>query len=96
MVNKFRALLLTLLVLQFASSAPGQKPGSPKDKPTAPGLIKLAGEDETRAKELDKQIDDAMKGDHWDEAIAKAEQLVALRTRARGRGTSKRPTRGGG
>ena len=84
MVSNFRALLLTLLVLQFASSAPGQTPGSPKDEPTAPGLIKLAGEDEKRAKELDKQIDDAMKADRWDEAIAKAEELLALRTRAQG------------
>ena len=76
--------VLTLLIVTIASSTPGQTPPPPADKPTAPGLIKLIGEDEKRAKELDEQIEKALKADRWDEAIAKAEQLVALRTRAQG------------
>ncbi len=57
----------------------------PKEaQPTAPGLRKLAGEDEKRAKQLDEQIDKAMKADRWDEAIARTEELVGLRMRVQG------------
>jgi len=51
---------------------------------SAPGLIKLTGKDESRAKQLDEQIDKAVMADRWDEAIARAEELLALRTRAQG------------
>jgi tetratricopeptide (TPR) repeat protein len=80
----FRASLLTSLVLLIASSAPGQTPAPANEKPSAPGLIKLAGEDEKRAKQLDEQIDKALKADRWNEAMAKAEELLVLRTRAQG------------
>jgi tetratricopeptide (TPR) repeat protein len=84
MVNIFRASLLTLFVLFMASSAKGQTPASPTGKPIAQGLIKLTGEDEKRAKQLDEQIDKAVKADRWDEAIARAEELLALRTKVQG------------
>jgi tetratricopeptide (TPR) repeat protein len=84
MVKMFRASLLTLVGLLVASSAFGQTPAPPTSKPIAPGLIKLTGEDEKRAKELDQQIDTAMKADRWHEAIAKAEEQLALRMRAQG------------
>ena len=47
-------------------------------------MIKLTGDDEKRAKQLDEQIDKALKADRWDEAIAQAEELLALRTRVQG------------
>ncbi len=58
---------------------------SPKEaQPPAPVLHKLTGEDEKRAKRLDEQIVEAANADRWDEAIARAEELLALRTRAQG------------
>jgi tetratricopeptide (TPR) repeat protein len=84
MVNTFTASLLTLFLLLIATSVLGQTPTPATAKPIAPGLIKLTGEDEKRAKELDDQIKKALKGDHWDEAITKAQELLALRTRAQG------------
>jgi len=58
---------------------------APNDaQPPAPGLRKLRAEDEQRAKRLDKQIDTALKADHWEEAIARAGELLALRTRVQG------------
>src|SRR5271165_721342 len=57
----------------------------PKEaQPSAPGLRKLTGDDEKRAKLLEDQFDKALKADRWDEAIARAEELVALRTRIQG------------
>jgi len=44
----------------------------------------LTGDDEKRAKQLDEQIDAALKADRWDEAVARAEELLALRTRIQG------------
>ncbi len=84
MVNKLGASALILFVLLTSQSVPGQTSAPPAGKPTAPGLIKLTGDDEKRAKQLDEQIDKARKADRWDEAIARAEDLVALRTRAQG------------
>jgi tetratricopeptide (TPR) repeat protein len=84
MVNTFRASLLSLIVLFIASSGLGQTPTPPTSKPTAPGLIKLTGDDEKRSKQLDEQIDKALKADRWDEAIARAEELLALRTNGQG------------
>ena len=58
---------------------------SPKEaQPPAPGLRKLTGDDAKRAEELDKAIEAALKADRWDEAIARAEELLALRTRVQG------------
>jgi hypothetical protein len=57
----------------------------PKEaQPPSPGLQKLSGDDAKRAEELEKAIEVALKADRWDEAIAKAEGLVALRTRVQG------------
>ncbi len=76
-----------LIVLAFA--VPGMltaaQTTSPEEaQPPAPSLRKLTGDDEKRAKQLDEQIDKAVKADRWDEAIARAEELLALRTRAQG------------
>jgi tetratricopeptide (TPR) repeat protein len=84
MSRRLIARFATLLIATVGSSSLGQTPAPPNPKPTAPGLIKLTGEDEKRAKELDEQIDMAMKTDRWDEAIARALELVALRTRVQG------------
>ena len=85
MFQKLMALLLGLLVLFTASAVSGQTPAPPAGQPpAAPGLRKLTGDDEKRAKQLDEQIDKALKADRWDEAIAKAEELLALQTRILG------------
>jgi tetratricopeptide (TPR) repeat protein len=84
MVNAFRASLLTLSVFLTSASLPGQTSGSPKDNSTAPGLRKLTGDDEKRAKQLDEQIEAALKADRWDEAIAKTEDSLALRLKVQG------------
>jgi hypothetical protein len=58
---------------------------SPKEaQPPAPGLRKLSSDDARRAEELDKAIKAALKADRWDEAIARAEELLALRARVQG------------
>jgi hypothetical protein len=79
-----RASMLTFLILSNASSTLGQTPTPPGGKATAQGLIKLTGNDERRARELDAQIGSAMDADHWDEAIARAEELLAVRMRVQG------------
>jgi tetratricopeptide (TPR) repeat protein len=85
MFHKLTAPLLGLVVLCIASAAPGQQtPATPAGQPAAPGLAKLTGPDAKRAEELDKAIDAALKADRWDEAIAKAEELLTLRTRVQG------------
>jgi tetratricopeptide (TPR) repeat protein len=50
----------------------------------APGLIRLTGDDEKRAQQLNAQIEEALKADRWDDAIAGAKELLALRTRVQG------------
>jgi len=45
---------------------------------------KLTGDNARRADELDKAIEAALKADRWDQAIARAEELLALRARAQG------------
>jgi tetratricopeptide (TPR) repeat protein len=47
-------------------------------------LIKLTGAEAKRAEELDKAIAASLKADRWDEAIAKAEELLALRAKVQG------------
>src|SRR5262245_4728896 len=53
-------------------------------QPAPPGLSKLTGDDAKRARELEHAVAAALKADHWDEAIAKTEELLTLRTRAQG------------
>jgi tetratricopeptide (TPR) repeat protein len=84
MVNKFRAPALILFVYLTSQPAPGQTSAPPTARQTTPGVIKLTGEDEKRVKQLESQIDPAAKADRWAEAIAGAEELLALRTRAQG------------
>jgi CHAT domain-containing protein/tetratricopeptide (TPR) repeat protein len=73
------------LMLWIALTAHGQQsPAPPAGQPTAPGLLKLTGADAKRAEELDKAIEAALKADRWDEAIAKAEELLALRVKVQG------------
>ena len=58
---------------------------SPKGAlPQLQGLRKLTGDDVRRAQELDKSVVTALKADRWSEAIAKAEELLDLRTRVQG------------
>ena len=84
MIGKRTTPLLGLLMLLIAFPASGQTPPHSSSQPPAPGLKKLTGDDEKRAKQLDEQIDKAMKADRWSEAIAAAEQLSALRSRLQG------------
>jgi tetratricopeptide (TPR) repeat protein len=84
MSRKLIARFAILLIATIASSSLGQTPAPQTAKPIAPGLIKLTGEDEKRANELGEQIDKALNADRWDEAIARAEELLAMRTRAQG------------
>jgi len=79
MFNKLMAPLFGSLVLFIPFPVSGQAP-APKPsagQPPASGLRKLTGDDEKRAKQLDEQIDKALKADRWDEAITRAEELLA-------------------
>jgi len=84
MVNNSRSLAVILFVFLTSQSSPGQTPAPPTGKPTAAGLIKLTGDDERGAKQLDEQIDKALNTDRWDEAIAKTEDLLTLRAKIQG------------
>jgi CHAT domain-containing protein len=84
MNGQFRAPLLSLLVLVIASSARGQTAAPPASPGQPPGSRALTGDDKKRAKQLDEQIDRAMRADRWSEAIAAAEELLALRTWVQG------------
>jgi hypothetical protein len=53
-------------------------------QPPAPGLRALTGDDAQRASALDQAIAAALKADRWDEAIARAEDLIALQSRVQG------------
>jgi len=86
MFSKLMAPLLGSLVLfiPLPVSAQAPAPKRPASQPAAPGLRKLTGEDEKRAKQLDEQIGTATNADRWEEAITRAEELLALRTRIQG------------
>ena len=73
-----------LFLLMIMSSALGQTPAPSTTKPAGPGFRELSDEDKKRAMQTDEQIDNALNADHWDEAIARAEELLALRSRAQG------------
>jgi CHAT domain-containing protein/tetratricopeptide (TPR) repeat protein len=47
-------------------------------------MLKLTAADAKRAEESDKAGEAALKADRWDDAIARAEELLALRTKALG------------
>jgi tetratricopeptide (TPR) repeat protein len=81
----YRLGLLIGLAVEFPGLPATAQTTSPKEAhPPAPGLRKLTGDDAKRADELDKVIEAALKADHWDEAAASAEELLALRTRFQG------------
>jgi len=81
----FRLGLLIGLAIAMEPTPTAAQTASPKEaQPRAPGLRKLTGENEKRAEQLDEQINKALKADRWDEAIARALELLALRTRAQG------------
>ena len=81
----FRLGLLIGLGIVIPGSPTIAQTTPPKEaQPPAPGLRKLTGDDAKRAEELDKAIEAALKADRWDEAIARAEELLALRTRVQG------------
>jgi tetratricopeptide (TPR) repeat protein len=78
------AVVLGWLVFVTASVVRGQT-ASPANRSTVPaGLIRLTGADAKRAEEVDKAIDAALKADRWDEAIARTEDLLALRAKVQG------------
>jgi len=88
-MKAFRVVFRFGLLIALGNEIPGlpatAQTTSPKEaQPPAPGLRKLTGEDARRAEELDKAIEAAVKADRWDEAIAKAEELLALRAKAQG------------
>ncbi|MGO9467966.1 MAG: tetratricopeptide repeat protein [Isosphaeraceae bacterium] len=81
----FRLGLLIGLGLAMPRMSKAAQNTSPKEAQTpSPGLRKLTGDDEKRAEQLNEQIDKAMKADRWDEAITRAEEVLALRTRVQG------------
>jgi len=81
----FRLGLLIGLGIEFPGLTTTAQTTSPKEaQPPAPGLRKSTGDDAGRAEVLDKAVEAALKADRWDEAIARAEELLALRTRAQG------------
>jgi len=81
----FRLGLLIGLGIEIPGLSTTAQTTSPKEtQPPAPGSRMLTGDDARRAEEPNEAIDAALKADHWDEAIARAEELLALRTRAQG------------
>jgi tetratricopeptide (TPR) repeat protein len=72
------------LVLSAFGQAPAAGTSSAPPAANAPGVVKLTGGDQKRARELEAQIDRAQRADRWDEAIAKAESLLALRAKVQG------------
>src|SRR5262245_24779314 len=88
-MKALRALLRLGLLIGSGIDFPGwptsaQTTSPQGTQPAAPGLQKLAGDDERRVKQLNEQIVEAREGDRWEEAIAKAEEVFAHRTRVRG------------
>ena len=77
-------LLIGLGIEILALSAEAQTASRKEAQAPAPGLLKLTGDDARRAQELDKSVVTALQADRWDEAIARAEELLALRGAATG------------
>ena len=81
----FRLVLLLGFVIEItALSATAQTTPPKKAQPPTPALRKLTGDDARRVDDLDKAIEAALKADRWDEAVARAEELLALRSRVQG------------
>jgi tetratricopeptide (TPR) repeat protein len=71
---------LIIPILPVAAQAP-----PPKETQTPASVLrKLTGDDVKRAEDLDKAIQAAEAAGRWDEAIARAEELLALRTQVQG------------
>jgi tetratricopeptide (TPR) repeat protein len=83
-LHMFQSFLAVLMVSTGSSSgqSTNEKGAGKIDK--APGQRVLTGDDTKHAAELDEAIETALKADHWDEAIAKAEELLAFRLRIHG------------
>src|SRR5437660_11583994 len=77
-------LLIGVGIMNAGSPTIAQTPSSKEAQLLAPGLRKLTGDDAKRAEELNKAIEAAQKTGRWDEAIARAEELLALRARVQG------------
>jgi tetratricopeptide (TPR) repeat protein len=78
--------LMLAFVIQSTALASGQAQvpkGSDKNAKSTPPRV-LTGDDANRATELDEAIKAAMKGDRWDEAIAKAQEALDLRSQVQG------------
>jgi tetratricopeptide (TPR) repeat protein len=88
-MNAVRLLYRSSLVIGLAITLPtlptiAQTATSKEPRPPAPGLRSLAGDEAQRAAELDQAIAAALKADRWDAAIARTEELLALRRRVQG------------
>jgi tetratricopeptide (TPR) repeat protein len=86
-MNARRISYQSWLVIGLAFSVPGvptaaQTSHRKESRPPTQGMRTLA--DAKRAERFKKAIDVAIAADRWDEAITKAEELVALRARAQG------------
>jgi tetratricopeptide (TPR) repeat protein len=75
-------LAFLLTPLAFSQTHPADSSEKPGVKP--PRFIVLSGEDAKRAEALGQAVGEALHADRWDDAIAKQEELVALRSRAQG------------
>jgi hypothetical protein len=84
MLSKRQTLCVALLPLFFARAAAAQSPTNPTGQAPAPDFRKLTGDNEKRAKQLDEQIDTSLDAGRSHEAIARAEELLALRTQVQG------------
>jgi tetratricopeptide (TPR) repeat protein len=81
----FRLGLLVGLIVELPAWPATAQTTSPKgSQPAAPALRKLTGDDAKKAEELEKAIATALKADRWDLTIARAEELLALRSRVQG------------
>jgi tetratricopeptide (TPR) repeat protein len=86
MFSKPAVWLLGSLVLSIAVRVSGQAPTAKPsaDQAPPPALRKLSDADEKQANQLAGQLTNAVKAGRWDEAIARSEELLGLRTRLQG------------
>jgi tetratricopeptide (TPR) repeat protein len=75
-------ILTFLMPTSSAVQTPAKPPATAHSPAAAPR--KLSGDNDKLAKELDGRIETAIRADHWEEAIARANDLVSLRRRAQG------------
>ena len=81
----FRLGLLIGSAIEIPVSPTTAQTTSPKDtQPSRPEFRKLTGDDGKRAAELEKAIDTSLTADRCDEAITRAEELLALRAKVQG------------